>query len=325
MKKKNTYWQGPWMPGLIVLFLLLVILWSAFNLLRQDGERPMHRVSVIIEDSANERWTSFRLGIDQAAREYGIDVTISASADFQSLEEQKKLLGQEVAGGTEAMILSLYDSEGTDDLLEGLPEDMNIVLTGTDGIRQGSASGMAAVIPSGLEMGEALGRMLLDTGAQNPAVAVVTGNLARYTEAEILRGLTDTLEAGGGSVMMLSAGAMEEEELLDQAADLDLIAVLEDSLLARAAALSETRGLPRGKLFGVGCSPSNISFLDRGVISGMVIPNEFTMGYQSLALLARRFQNDIQVMEDIRIDFACVLSDQVHDPANEKLLFPLVQ
>ena len=80
-----------------------------------------------------------------------------------------------------------------------------------------------------------------------------------------------------------------------------------------------------GRLFGIGCSPSNISYLDRGVISGMIIPNEFTMGYQSLAQLSRCLSNDIPVMKDIEIGFSGVLTEEVHDPENEKLLFPVVQ
>ena len=325
MNSKNSFLQGPWFPGLIVVFLGLVILWSASNFLRQDEDRQLHRVSVIIEDSANDRWTAFRLGIDQAAREYGIDVTITASAGFESLEDQKKLISQEVSGGTQALILSLFDSERTDILLEGVPEDMNIILAETDGIRQTPGTGMAAVTPSGRDMGRDLGQMLLDTEISAPSVAVVTGNLSRYTEAEILDGLTETVEEAGGSVLVLSSRDRDMEEIMDLASNMDLTAVLEDCLLAEAASLAETRALPEGRLFGIGCSPSNIYYLDRGIISGMVIPNEFTMGYQSLALLARRLNNDIQVMQDVGIDYACVLSEEVHDPANEKLLFPLVQ
>ena len=102
-------------------------------------------------------------------------------------------------------------------------------------------------------------------------------------------------------------------------------AVLEDPLLMRAAELSVSEELPGGRLFGIGCSPSNISYLDRGVISGMIIPNEFTMGYQSLAQLSRCLSNDIPVMKDIEIGFSGVLTEEVHDPENEKLLFPVVQ
>jgi ribose transport system substrate-binding protein len=87
----------------------------------------------------------------------------------------------------------------------------------------------------------------------------------------------------------------------------------------------EESGLKRGKLYGIGCSPTAVSCLDRGTISGMVIPNEFTMGYQSMAQLSQRMSRDLPSLGDIQVGYACVKTEHVHDPDMEKLLFPLVQ
>jgi ribose transport system substrate-binding protein len=174
-------------------------------------------------------------------------------------------------------------------------------------------------------MGEALGEMLLKESGPAPYVAVYIGNLLRYSEKEMLQGLTETVEGAGGSILLIETDKEYMKTALTRSGEADAIAVLEDALLMRAAELSVSQGLPGGRLFGIGCSPSNISYLDRGVISGMVIPNEFTMGYQSLAQLSRCLSNDIPVMKDIEIGFSCVLTEEVHDPENEKLLFPVVQ
>ena len=57
----------------------------------------------------------------------------------------------------------------------------------------------------------------------------------------------------------------------------------------------------------------------------MVIPNEFTMGYQSMAQLSKRMSKDLPALSDIQVGYACVKTENVHDPDMEKLLFPLVQ
>ena len=320
MKRKFDFLKEPWGANIIILLLITVALWAAYNLLHTGEEKTMPRVSVIVEDSSNERWTAFRLGIDQAAREYGVDVAFIASPEFESAQDQKNLISQEAAGGADALILSLYDSEMTDIGTN----TMKIVFVETDGIRDSSA-GSAAVVPSGRKMGEALGEMLLKKSGPAPYVTVLIGNLLRYSEKEMLQGLTETVEGAGGSILLIETDREYMMTALTRSKEADAIAVLEDPLLMRAAELSVSEELPGGRLFGIGCSPSNISYLDRGVISGMIIPNEFTMGYQSLAQLSRCLSNDIPVMKDIEIGFSGVLTEEVHDPENEKLLFPVVQ
>ena len=320
MKRKFDFLKEPWGANIIILLLITVALWAAYNLLHTGEEKTMPRVSVIVEDSSNERWTAFRLGIDQAAREYGVDVAFIASPEFESAQDQKNLISQEAAGGADALILSLYDSEMTDIGTN----TMKIVFVETDGIRDSSA-GSAAVVPSGRKMGEALGEMLLKKSGPAPYVSVLIGNLLRYSEKEMLQGLTETVEGAGGSILLIETDREYMMTALTRSKEADAIAVLEDPLLMRAAELSVSEELPGGRLFGIGCSPSNISYLDRGVISGMIIPNEFTMGYQSLAQLSRCLSNDIPVMKDIEIGFSGVLTEEVHEPENEKLLFPVVQ
>ena len=294
MKRKFDFLKEPWGANIIILLLITVALWAAYNLLHTGEEKTMPRVSVIVEDSSNERWTAFRLGIDQAAREYGVDVAFIASPEFESAQDQKNLISQEAAGGADALILSLYDSEMTDIGTN----TMKTVFVETD---------------------------RLIRVFEGNYVSVFIGNLLRYSEKEMLQGLTETVEGAGGSILLIETDREYMMTALTRSKEADAIAVLEDPLLMRAAELSGSEELPGGRLFGIGCSPSNISYLDRGVISGMIIPNEFTMGYQSLAQLSRCLSNDIPVMKDIEIGFSGVLTEEVHDPENEKLLFPVVQ
>ena len=295
MKQENSFLLNTWLVDAFILISITIALWSAYNLLQTGEKRTQPKVSVLVEDSSSERWTSFRLGLDQAAAEYGADVTYITSTGFSSAEEQKGLISQEAAAGTNAMILSLYDSEAT----ESVPDTMKIVFVETDGIRD-SGEGMAAVIPSGRKMGEALGEMMLE-------------------------GLTETIESAGGSTTVFQTSDEDLASVMFQAEKSDLIAVLEDPLLVQAAGIAVSENLGSGVLYGIGCSPSNISYLERGVISGMVVPNEFSMGYQSLAQLSRFISNDLPAMKDIEIGFTCVRTAEVHDPENEKLLFPEIR
>ena len=323
MNRKFDFSRGSWAPGILILVLAVTAVWSARNLLRVDEGPSMPRVSVIVEDSSSDRWTAFRLGLDQAAAEYGVDVSFAASASFEGPEDQKNLISQEISNGAEALILVPCGTEDTDILPEGVSETRKIVYVQSDVVRDISPD-TAVVKPPAGEMGRALGEMLLEQ-CTGPSIVVLAEDTERYSRGEVLQGLRETVEGAGGSIFVMETEGEVTPDILAGVESHDLIAVIGDSLLEQTAALIAADSSGRGRLFGIGCSPSSISWLDRGVISGMIIPNDFTMGYQSLARLAQRLSNDIPVMEDLETGYTCVYTDQVHDSEMEKLLFPLVQ
>ena len=56
----------------------------------------------------------------------------------------------------------------------------------------------------------------------------------------------------------------------------------------------------------------------------MVVPNEYYMGYQSVAAIARRLDNKLTPMEDEKIPFRVVNRDNLFDESNQRILFPVV-
>lgn len=322
MKPRNEFFQKSMNARIVIALLIGAALWSACNLLETGEEKAPQKVFVLVEDSGNERWTAFRLGLEQAAGEYGGDVTFITSSAFHNAEEEKSLISQEAAAGTNALILSPYDSEET----ARLPGTMKLVFVESDGIRD-SGAGTCAVVPSGYKMGKALGEMMVSDWGQEKdlSAAVLVGNLRRYSEKEMLRGVTECIEEAGGRVLTLETEGEDLSAVMKEAGKCAMTAVLEDSLLVQAAAMAASDDPGGGRLYGAGCSPSNISWLDRGVIRGMVVPDEFAMGYQSLSQLSGFLSNDIPAMKDIEIGFICVRAQEVHSPDNEKLLFLPIQ
>ena len=63
MKKNRLYF------GMLILMLVAVIIWAFYNMLNVGKQETSYRVSVVVENSNSDRWTSLRQGLEQAARE----------------------------------------------------------------------------------------------------------------------------------------------------------------------------------------------------------------------------------------------------------------
>ena len=81
----------------------------------------------------------------------------------------------------------------------------------------------------------------------------------------------------------------------------------------------------RPYIFGEGTSIKNVSYLDDGLITSMVVPNEYYMGYQALAGVARRLENRLTPMENEVISFRVINRENLFDEMNQRILFPVEQ
>ena len=113
-----------------------------------------------------------------------------------------------------------------------------------------------------------------------------------------------------------------EAPILETAIALAAAATRSASAHSIPPATAETKKLP---LYGAGCSEKLAYYIDNGTIASMILPNEFSMGYQSLTDLAAKLRNRMMVLEDREQDFNVVHQDNLFRDENQRILFPIVQ
>ena len=74
-----------------------------------------------------------------------------------------------------------------------------------------------------------------------------------------------------------------------------------------------------------GYSEQVIYYLDKGVVTEVILPNEFTMGYASVDLLYKKMTTGSWTQEAPEITLYRVTKDNLYDPEIEKIVFPLAQ
>ena len=80
MKRNRLYF------GILSLILLLIIAWASYSMLHVGKQEETHIVSVIVNDSNNDRWIALHQGLEQASDDYNIDLNFVSTGKFASVD-----------------------------------------------------------------------------------------------------------------------------------------------------------------------------------------------------------------------------------------------
>lgn len=323
--------------GIMIFAMLAAIAFSYYGMLNIGKTERVCKISVIVNDSGSDRWIAMRQGIRQAADDFHIDLNYATTGNFQSAEDELAAIQREVDNGAEGIIVQpaavaeldvgqLLQGQGVSVMfLESDIEPQEVYpLTAPDNYALGGALAEAF-----LEEGETSG---LRVGLLYETPAKGMGQSEPYPAMrERLAGARDALmQKGIAAVWELELASDEsQEKIAEQTAGMpvDVILALGNDATEEAVdyLLSAENGQSAPVLYGIGCSEKVVYYLDRGVIRSLVAPDEFKMGYQSVAALAEHLTYPLSALESNVVDYLVVNRKNLYDEENQKQLFPIVQ
>ena len=266
---------------IVILVLVMIAGYAAARLMQVDLPEDPVRVSVILENSSSERWGSYRSGIEQAAEDFDVELSTVTTSYYSSDEQEAELIASEQRLGADGVVTA--------------PDP--------------DADAVTALLVSAVESD-------FDGDLSGRTVAILAGSPYDGYATQILTKLTESLEEQGAEIFWSESLPYNVARLLKHSKRMDIVIALDDdSLSAAAAYLTKKSGSRR--LYGIGCSPTCVYYLDRGVISAMVACDDFTAGYETLEAVAKGW-DAARIVAVPRL----ILPDEVYDEENEKLLFP---
>ncbi|MDO4633356.1 MAG: substrate-binding domain-containing protein [Eubacteriales bacterium] len=321
---------------LVILILLSVIGYCAFEMLHVNNEEEYYTVSVLLDDSGNERWAAFKEGLSKGAEENHIHLNILSTGRIESFAQEEALLNHELDGSSNGLILQDLYASLSGNLLQALSSSgIALELIETD--EAGSLS-FDTVMVDQQALGAAIASAALGKTAAGEAEServgayIVLGvDNGQTTLQQRLRGLNEVLESRGAEILgQFSLKNMEEDErnklimLLRQHPSSCLIAV-DNKETELAAELLNENDLEEILLCGTGGSEKNVYYLDRGIIRALIVPNEYYHGYQSIRRLAAQMKYHTVYETKDAVEFLTVTRENLYDKELERMLFPLVR
>ena len=317
---------------LVVAILLLIVLMASTSALIMSGVRddPV-KISVLVDDSGSGRWASFLAGLEQAAKDNGVKLTIVPTGKNLTLKQQQMAIGEEIAGGAEGVILQIASSHGTEQMISDVSKQVVLMLVDTSADMDVDIEGRSACIDAdNLAIGRALAnevRIAYGNDLEGHRIGIVAGNQKQNSLSERMEGFNENIESAGAVVAWVDNSIndiSEKIELRQNENEADILVALDNTGLEAVCEYALRTG-KTPMIFGEGTSIKNVSYLDDSIINSMVVPNEYYMGYQSVVAIVRRLDNRLTPMEDQKISYRVVNRDNLFDVSNQRVLFPVVE
>jgi ribose transport system substrate-binding protein len=304
---------------------------TSYAMMNLGKKEKKYVVSVIVSDSNNDRWAAMREGLEQAGSDESLEINIVSTGKLRGIQEEKNLINREVENGTDGIILQLAASSDMTDELEDISSKTKIVLTDTD---CDPSEVYASVTADNKAIGKAIGEAIkadYKGNMKNLRIGIMLGNQNQLSLQQRLDGLKESL-AGTGICLSWSAETAETEKSRDfdekeKKNPVDIVVALNnDDIESAVDFLNDVSNKQyKFKLYGEGCSEKAVYFLDKGLISTMIVPNEFNMGYESAMALADQLKQGKETIGNTRVDFLVINKSNLYQEENQKILFPIVQ
>ena len=276
-----------------------------------------------------EFWQVARQGVDAAAKELGVPVTVLGTAREKDIDGQIELVESAVGLHPRAIVLAANDYERLVPAARKVKNAGIPLIMVDSGINGRFADSLIATdnFEAGRQVGDAL-RRLVPAGSR---VAVINYIQASANAQERENGVLSSLAEGDIAVepTLYSDGLDDKayeltRELLLRRPDLAGIAALNEPTADGAArAIEEAGAQGRVKLVGIDSSTSEIDYLEREVLQVIVVQKPFNMGYLAIKT-AERASRGRKVEPLIRTGSAVITKADMYSRENQKLLFPFL-
>lgn len=303
---------------LVVLFLM-----CSTDLIIREPEREIYQIAVIIEDVRSDNYSNFRKGMDQAAAEFNADVQMITLYERLDAQEQMELMDREQQDGADALIVVPVEEEQVSEK----PMTIPVIL-----LRAGvaEASGAGNVIVDYEKMGKLLALKILEEQPEESTVYALTDFFGSSDMDRLfMKGIETALGEEGRGVQRITRDEadrfwrMLEKRGLEGTEKVVILAENQEILTETAGILAGSEDVAeavRG-LYGRGTTIPILNYLDRGLITGICVTDEFSLGYYSVREAVRALEGEGSaptVMESYYIE-----KGNLRDPAFEKMLFPI--
>lgn len=314
---------------LIEAVLMLLVIVTAFLMVREKNGQEMEKISVIIQNSEDSRWAAFKYGLKMAAQDTNTEMVVVTTGGNLTLNEEKELIEQEIQNRADAVIIEPKIKDGTGEILMKFQHKIPIMLIGETLGENGSAGAIPLVKADDYEMGAALARELLNDYSgmlQGKHIGIFSKEDSKAV-SERKRGFEDSIKESGACIeWSLSGEASENEDVrLENQPAVDFVIAFDDRGLIEAGKYSASNNLHGALVYGIGHSTEAIYYLDTKKVECLIVPDEFSIGYQSLTETAKKLKNRFYNMKNHIVDYTVLRQDNLFSKENQEIIFTMSQ
>lgn len=297
----------------------------------QGGRREERNFRIIfipkVIDEDNDFWKLLIEGVEMAAAENKMELTIVAPETEDDWEAQNELIEWAVEQKPDAILLTPSSFTKTTPYAKKVKEE-GIPLILVDSAMDENIED-TLITTDNVMLGEVEGNYMKQYATKDSQIVIVGhvegSSTAIEREEGVRKGLGEYEDRIVDVVFCDSDYDKAYElmmELIEKYPDIDLVAGLNEYSAVGAARAIKEKGLhKRIRVVGIDSSLEEIQMLEEGVFEIIVIQNPFKMGYLGVEA-AEKLLNGEKVPKYIDSGCELIKNDSVYTEENQKLLFP---
>ncbi len=306
---------------LIQIGVLFLIYWK-------HPDKTYHVIFIPkIIDEKTDFWKLLTEGVEMAAVENQVDVTIVAPESEEDYEAQNQLIEWAILQKPDAILLTPCSYTESTEYVKKIKEQ-GIVLVLIDSSIDADVAD-AVIATNNIKIGEVEGNFMKRFVSEDSCIAIIghvkNSSTAIEREIGVRKGLGEYEEKIVDVVFCDSdydKAYTQMMNLLEKYPSIDLVAGLNEYSAVGAARAIKEKGLEKQiKVVGIDSSLEEIQMLEEGIFTAIVMQNPFKMGYMGMEVAVKILDGE-KVLKNIDSGCQLITKDSMYTEENQKLLFP---
>ncbi len=310
----------------LVLFVTLSFFYSQNTPTSVELNKPIQIIFKEVPENPMDFWVVVHEGIQEAAREFGVEVEISGPEHEKEIDRQIEVLSSVVKKEPPLIILAASDYVRLNDLIQRADENEIPVITIDSGVSSELPVSFIATdnIAAGKKAGKEMSRLIKDNPRKS--IAIVSHMRETATGIEREEGVRQALK--NHNVIGAWYCDVEKEKAYNitmnllQKPDLGgIVALNEEVTLGVAEAVKEKNMQDEVLIVGFDNASGEMAFLEQGVLKATVVQRPYNMGYLAVKT-AVQYLSGKKVSEFYDTGSILITKENMFKREYQELLFP---
>ncbi len=305
----------------VVLAVMVGIL--TVTMMREKNARDFKKITVIVQNADDHRWSAFRYGLRMAAQDHQADLMIVSTGEMLTAEEELNIMRQEADNGADAFIIQPVSGDDMEKNLKKIEKKIPVMLVESTASQEKELSLLPSVQPDHYGMGRSLAEELLadyNGNLNGKTLGILTENDETQAVTERKKGFQESVKDAGATIRWNVSGSFEE-----YLPKVDIVIALDNDSVITAAEYAAANNLHGALLYGIGNSTEAVYYLDTGVAACLIVPDDFSMGYQSLKVTAESLGHYLHKMENRTVSYTIIRREELFYKKNQEILYTMSQ
>ena len=315
--------------GLVLIISIVLVGCFTRKVVVNYDERK--NIEFIVKMGSGEHWNIVKLGAQEAAKEFNINMNFVAPDEEEDIEYQEKLVNNAIDRKVDAIVLAAGDYKKLVNVVEKANSKKIPVITIDSTVDSNKI--LSTVSTDNLEAGKLAGERLAELVGKDSKVAIMSYIKESKSGSDREEGVLSALSKHKNIEVVAKEYCNSKEKLaysltkniIKQNKELEGIVALNSSASLGAAQAIEELGLQgKIKLVTFDGTTLGIQYLEKDIIQATVVQNPFAMGYLGLKYAAMAARG-LETPKNVDIESRIIDKGNIYNKENEKFVLQFIK